>query len=107
MSNFIRKAFVMQLNEGSKEEYTRRHDEIWAELVDVLKTHGSHHYSIFFHEKTHQLFGYVEIEDEAKWEAVASTEACQRWWAFMQDIMATNPDNSPQAINLEQVFYLE
>lgn len=30
-----------------------------------------------------------------------------RWWAFMKDIMETNPDNSPVTIPLEEVFYLE
>ncbi len=30
-----------------------------------------------------------------------------RWWAYMQDIMETNPDNSPVTIPLEEVFYLE
>lgn len=106
MTKLIRKGFVMQLNPSCKEEYQKRHDEIWPELVDVLKTHGGSNYSIFLHEQTHQLFGYVEIENEQQWQQVAQTEACQKWWAFMQDIMVTNPDNSPQSIELESVFYL-
>ncbi|HHC6514035.1 TPA: L-rhamnose mutarotase [Vibrio parahaemolyticus] len=106
MNDVIRKAFVMQLNEGCKEEYQKRHDEIWPELVDVLKSHGGHNYSIFLHEATNQLFGYVEIESEERWQQVARTESCQKWWSYMQDIMATNPDNSPQSIPLDSVFYL-
>ncbi|MFB9136484.1 L-rhamnose mutarotase [Vibrio sp. AK197] len=106
MSELIRKAFVMQLNQGCKAEYQKRHNEIWPELVKELKAHGGHNYSIFFHQATHQLFGYVEIEDEALWQQVAETPACQEWWAFMQDIMATNADNSPQSLELESVFYL-
>nr|WP_313956681.1 L-rhamnose mutarotase [Vibrio jasicida] len=102
----IRKAFVMQLNEDCKAEYKKRHDEIWPELVDVLKSHGGHNYSIFLHEGTNQLFGYVEIENEDRWQQVAETKACQKWWSFMQDIMATNSDNSPQSIQLDSVFYL-
>ncbi|MEZ8022383.1 MULTISPECIES: L-rhamnose mutarotase [Vibrio] len=106
MDNLIRKAFVMQLNEDCKAEYKKRHDEIWPELVDVLKSHGGHNYSIFLHEGTNQLFGYVEIENEDRWQQVAETKACQKWWSFMQDIMATNSDNSPQSIQLDSVFYL-
>ncbi|CAK2175730.1 L-rhamnose mutarotase [Vibrio crassostreae] len=106
MNNLIRKAFVMQLNEGCKAEYSKRHDEIWPELVDVLKSHSAHNYSIFFHEATNQLFGYVEIESEELWQQVAHTETCQKWWSYMQDIMATNPDKSPQSIPIEPVFYL-
>lgn len=106
MENLIRKAFVMQLNQGSKAEYKKRHDEIWPELVDVLKSHGGHNYSIFLYEATNQLFGYVEIENEERWQQVAETEVCQKWWSFMQDIMATNSDNSPQSIELKSLFYL-
>ncbi|WP_413282477.1 L-rhamnose mutarotase [Vibrio sp. MA40-2] len=106
MNDVIRKSFVMQLNEDCKAEYKLRHDEIWPELVDVLKRHGGHNYSIFLHEGTNQLFGYVEIENEELWLQVASTEICQKWWSYMQDIMETNPDKSPQSIELTSVFYL-
>ncbi|KFA95878.1 MULTISPECIES: L-rhamnose mutarotase [Vibrio] len=106
MNDLIRKAFVMQLNESCKAEYKKRHDEIWPELVDVLKSHGGHNYSIFLNEETNQLFGYVEIESEERWGQVANTETCQKWWAYMQDIMATNPDNSPLSVTLDSVFYL-
>jgi len=106
MNDLIRKAFVMQLNEGCKAEYKKRHDEAWSDLVDVLKSHGGHNYSIFLNETTNQLFGYVEIESEERWQQVANTETCQKWWSYMQDIMATNPDNSPLSTELESVFYL-
>ncbi|AWW33725.1 L-rhamnose mutarotase [Mannheimia varigena] len=103
----IRKAFVMQVNPDAHAEYKKRHDEIFPELVTELKNHGSHHYSIFLDKERNLLFGYVEIEDEARWNAIAKTEACQKWWAFMKDIMPSNPDNSPISQELEQVFYLD
>ncbi|MGD9557087.1 MAG: L-rhamnose mutarotase [Mangrovibacterium sp.] len=31
----------------------------------------------------------------------------KRWWAFMADIMETNPDHSPLTVPLEEVFYME
>ena len=102
----IRKSFVMQVNPGQEIEYERRHRPIWDELAAVLRAHGSHNYSIFFDPTTHQLFGYVEIEDEARWNAVASTEVCQRWWKYMGDIMPSNPDNSPVSRELREVFHL-
>lgn len=102
----IRKAFVLEVNAGCEAEYERRHRPIWAELESVLKAHGTHHYSIFLHPETRQLFGYVEIEDEAQWNAIASTEVCQRWWKRMSDIMPSNPDNSPVALELREVFHL-
>jgi L-rhamnose mutarotase len=65
-----------------------------------------HNYSIFFDEETHTLFGYVEIESEEKWNAIANTEICKKWWDFMADCMETNPDNSPKSSNLEEVFHI-
>ena len=65
------------------------------ELEAVLKAHGAHNYSIFLHPETRQLFAYVEIEDEARWNAIARTEVCQRWWKHMGDVMPSNPDHSP------------
>lgn len=103
----IRKAFVMAVHPGCEAEYERRHRPIWAELAAVLKAHGAHNYSIFLHPETNQLFGYVEIEDETRWAAVAATPECRRWWAFMAELMPANPDGSPVARDLREVFHLE
>ena len=103
----IRKAFVMSVHRGGEKEYATRHQPIWDELAAVLRAHGSHNYSIFLDPQTHQLFAYVEIEDEARWQAVAQTEVCQRWWKFMGDLMPGNPDGSPVARGLTEVFHLD
>lgn len=102
----IRKAFVMSVNAGAEAEYARRHQPIWDELAAVLKSHGAHNYTIFLDPATRQLFGYVEIEDEARWNAIARTEVCQRWWKHMGDIMPANPDHSPVSRGLKEVFHL-
>jgi len=52
------------------------------------------------------LFATVEIESEERWNAVASTDVCQRWWQHMRDVMPANPDNSPVSAELKEVFYL-
>jgi L-rhamnose mutarotase len=103
----IRKAFVMQVNPDAHAEYQQRHNPIWPELEEVLKQHGAHHYSIFLDEKRNLLFGFVEIESEVRWNAVAQTEICQRWWQHMGDVMPSNPDNSPVSDDLREVFYLD
>ena len=103
----IRKAFLMSIHPGTAEEYEKRHNPIWAELELVLKQHGVHNYSIFLHPASNQLFGYVEIEDEARWQAIAKTEICGRWWGFMKEIMPSHPDNSPVSFELKEVFHLK
>ena len=103
----IRKAFVMSVHPGSEAEYERRHCPIWPELVAVLQAHGVHNYSIFLHAETRQLFAYAEIEDEARWAAIAQTDVCRRWWKHMGDVMPSNADHSPVARDLREVFHLD
>ena len=80
----IRKSCVMQLKPGKVEEYRASHNEgFWPEMAACLAEHGAHNYHIAVHPVTLQLFAYVEIEDEARWAAIASTPVCKRWWAWM------------------------
>jgi L-rhamnose mutarotase len=103
----IRKAFVMSVHAGQEMEYERRHNPIWAELEKALKDHGVHNYSIFLHPETRQLFGYVEIEDEGRWDAIAQTPVCRQWWIHMSEVMPSNSDGSPVAVALQPVFHLD
>src|SRR5690349_14871338 len=95
----IRKAFKMKVYPNKQEEYEKRHQEIWPEMVDELHRHGASNYSIFLDKETSTLFGYVEIEDEEKWSRMASTEINQKWWRYMEPVMETNPDSSPVTID--------
>jgi L-rhamnose mutarotase len=103
----IRKAFIMSVNAGSEAEYQQRHNPIWPELEQTLKSHGVQSYSIFLLPETRQLFAYVEIEDEAKWNAIAQTDVCKRWWKHMSPIMPSNPDNSPVSTEAREVFHID
>jgi L-rhamnose mutarotase len=103
----IRKAFRMSVHAGRQDEYGRRHDPIWRELEDVLLAHGVRTYSIYLDAETSDLFAYAEIESEERWQAIASTEVCQGWWRSMKDLMPSNPDGSPVARDLREVFHLE
>ena len=97
----------MKLFPGFKEEYKKRHSEIWPELVAMLKNEGIGNYSIFYDEGTNILFAYQEQTGESSSQDLGATEIVKKWWKYMADIMETNPDNSPVSIPLEQVFFLE
>ncbi len=102
----IRKAFVMSVNPGCEAEYERRHRPVWPELEAVLRAHGVRNYSIFLHAETGRLFAHAEIESEERWQAIAQTDVCRRWWAHMRELMPSNADNSPVATELREVFRL-
>lgn len=102
-----RMAFKMHLNEGQKEEYKKRHAEIWPELKLLLKESGISEYSIFLDEETDTLFAFQKVSGEGGSQNLGKTEIVQKWWKYMADIMKTNPDNSPVSVELEEVFYME
>lgn len=97
----------MKLLPGFREEYRKRHSEIWPGLVALLKNEGIGNYSIFLDEETNTLFAYQEQSGESSSQDLGTTEIVQKWWKYMADIMETNPDNSPVTIPLEQLFYME
>lgn len=103
----IRKAFVMKVFGDCHEEYRRRHDEIWPEMVEMLKEYGARDYSIFLDPTTNRLFAYLVVEDEERWSKSAETEVCRRWWTYMKDVMETNEDHSPVVLELQEVFHLK
>ena len=102
-----RLAFKMYLNEGQKEEYRKRHNELWPELRQLLKGAGVSEYSIFLDEETNILFAFQKVSGEGGSQDLGRTEIVQKWWAFMADIMKTNPDNSPVSKPLEEVFFMK
>ena len=99
-------AFKMKLNPGQVEEYKKRHDEIWPELRKLLKDNGVSDYSIFLDEETNILFA-VQKQDGRSSQELGATDIVKKWWAYMADIMETNPDNSPVSKPLKEVFHLD
>jgi len=102
-----RLAFKMYLNEGKKEEYIKRHKEIWPELQKLLKDAGICEYSIFLDEETNVLFAFQNVNGDGGSQDLGQTEIVKKWWDYMADIMVINPDNSPVSKELEEVFYMK
>jgi L-rhamnose mutarotase len=98
--------FKMKLFEGKKEEYKKRHDAIFPELVSLLKKTGIKDYSIFLDEETNILFGVLTISDPSLLSKLPSEPVMKKWWDHMKDIMETHADASPVSIPLQEVFYL-
>jgi L-rhamnose mutarotase len=100
-------AFKMKLKPGCKEEYRKRHNEIWPELVSLLKENGISDYSIFHDKDTDILFAVQKLDGETSSQDIGNNAVVKKWWDYMADIMEVNGDNSPVTANLEHVFHLE
>lgn len=100
-------AFKMKLKSGFKEEYKRRHNEIWPELKELLSQSGIRDYSIFLDEETNTLFAVQYQIGTSSSQDLGANPIVQKWWKYMADIMETNPDLSPITIPLEKVFHLD
>ena len=101
----IRNAFKMKLLPGFEQEYKKRHDEIWPELAEELSKAGVSDYSIFLDDQTLTLFAVQKLTDNHTSDLLPQTAIVKKWWAYMSDIMVCNPDNSPVAIGLKEVFH--
>lgn len=99
-------AFRMNLHPGQATEYEKRHDEIFPELVTLLKDAGISDYSIWLDPEDHHLFAILTRSDDHKMDELPEQEIMKRWWKFMSDIMEGHSDNSPVVVPLKRVFYL-
>ena len=100
-------AFRMILHPGQSAEYKRRHDAIFPELAALLKASGVSDYSIWLDEETHHLFAILKRRPDHGMDALPKDAIVRRWWDFMADIMAVEPDHTPVQVPLVRMFHLE
>ena len=100
-------AFRMVLNPGMRDEYERRHREIWPELVDALHNAGVRDYRIFLDDDSHHLFAILTRTADHSMERLPELAVMRKWWDYMADIMQTAPDHTPLQQPLIPVFELQ
>ena len=85
-------AWKARILPGKLAEYKKRHDEIWPELVEVLKAAGIRNYSIW--NVGDEVFGYYECEMGAAYAARTQAESpvVKRWDEYMKDVMEMEMD---------------
>jgi len=101
-------AWKATVKRGSLSEYCCRHDEIWPELVEVLKKAGIQNYTIW--NVGEELFGYFECENGAEYAARIQSESpiVDKWNEFMKDVMIMEMDPVTGAQpKLKKVFELD
>jgi L-rhamnose mutarotase len=99
-------AFRMTLDPGQRDEYARRHREIWPELAAALRDAGVSDYWIFLDEATHHLFAVLKRRDDHSMDTLAHLPVMRKWWDYMADIMTTGEGNVPVQQPLVPLFHL-
>ena len=96
MSNY---AWVLEVRPGYEDEYKKRHDEIWPEMVQMLSDAGLRNYNIFRHGLT--LFGYFETDDLKKSiDHIVKSEVNKKWGEYMSDILKAEVDPKTRMLSV-------
>ena len=100
-------AWKASLKEGCLEEYVRRHNEIWPEMLKLLKDAGIANYTIW--NVGNELFGYYECDSVAEAGRIqAESEINAKWDVYMRDVMIFEKDPVTGAQPLmKQVFLFD
>lgn len=100
-------AFRMRIVLGAEEEYQRRHQHVWPEMLAELKAAGCRNYSIF--RSGLELFAYLEVDDLDDYRSyLTRSEVAARWEAHMSDILIREVDPATDFPPLlPEVFHLD
>ena len=99
-------AWVLEVRPGYEDEYKKRHDEIWPEMLEALREAGISNYNIFRHGLT--LVGYFETDDlETSQKAIGAHPVNAKWGEWMGPIMKVEVDPATQfPYLLPKQFYM-
>jgi L-rhamnose mutarotase len=99
--------FAFDIRPGAEDEYKRRHDEIWPELVAAIKDAGISNYSLF-RRGTH-VTAYCECEPDAEtaFAKVGASDANRRWSEWFEDVIVALVDEDGNLFEAREVWHLD
>jgi len=102
-----RLCFTFETRPGTAEEYKRRHDEIWPELVADIKAAGLSNYSLF--RSGDRVIGYVECDPDVDtcFRKLGGSDANARWSQWFEDIIVSLTDENGRLFRQDEVWHLE
>lgn len=100
-----RTCFTFELVPGQEEEYERRHQAVWPELVAELSAAGVANYTIF--RRGGLVIAYAECEPDAEtaFGRVAETDVNKRWNDWFSGVIVNLPGEGLAAV--PQVWHLD
>lgn len=105
-----RVCFQLQVRPDRFDEYVRRHEAVWPEMLRAIADAGRRNYSLFLRDDG-MLIGYYETDDDdaASAAALAADPRTAAWEAeaagFFESLGGARPDQG--APTLREVFHLE
>ena len=104
-----RVCFRLQVRPETMDEYVRRHEQVWPEMLEALHATGWHNYSLFLDRDDGTLIGYFETPDlQAALDGMQATDVNARWQAemapFFEGLDGGQPDQGFR--RLEEIFTL-
>ena len=102
-----RLCFTFEIRPGTEDEYKKRHDEIWPELVDAIKDAGFENYSLFRRGTT--VTAYVECHPDVAtaFGKIAPTDVNARWSRWFEDVIVSLTDGDGNLYRAEEVWHLD
>ena len=101
-------AWKGRIKPGMQEEYKRRHDEIWPEMLDLLHAAGIRNYTIWSDGR--DVFGYYECEQGVAFaeKTQAESPVVDRWNDYMEDVLdlVMDPETGAQ-LKLQLMFRMD
>lgn len=103
-----RAGYLLRIREGKEEEYVREHQNVWPQMVALLRKVGLRNYTVF--KRGLDLFVYVEVDDFAgSLNALLGNPLYEKWAERMASIMEPHPELLPgeKLAMLEEVFHVD
>ncbi len=99
--------FTFRLKPGAEEEYKRRHDQIWPEMVQALNRSGVRNYTLF--RRGLDVIAYAECHPDAKtaFANVSATDVDARWSKWFEDVIDQRFDDHGEPMTAEEVWHLD
>ena len=99
--------FVMSLREDRVEEYERRHEEVWPELLGDIWSAGWRNYSLF--RRGLEVYGYAECHPDVATalSAMGGSAANARWAEWFTDVIDVLVDESGGLRRATEVWHMD
>ena len=81
--------FAMELRPGCYDEYRRRHDELWPELVELFRETGV---SLTVYRLRERLILHATTPSEQDWKRLDKAEVMGRWDSYLADLFVTDEE---------------